>query len=57
MANRYFSKDSLEALKEHFKEYWITSPVDGVNLKLDIIGEETLTADNDVTDHYVESNI
>lgn len=57
MANRYFSKDSLGALKEHFKEYWITSPVDGVNLKLDIIGEETLTADNDVTDHYVESNI
>ena len=57
MANRYFSNDSLEALKEHFKEYWITSPVDGVNLKLDIIGEETLTADNDVTDHYVESNV
>lgn len=47
---------SFDAIKEHLKKYWITSPVDGVDLKLDIIGEESVTADNDVTDHYVESN-
>ena len=44
------------AWKDHIKEYFITSPVDGVEFKLDIVGEETLTAENDVTDHYVESN-
>lgn len=47
---------SFDAIKEHLKKYWITSPVDGIDLKLDIIGEESVTADNDVTDHYVESN-
>lgn len=56
MADRYFSIDSFDAVKQHLKQYWITSPVDGVDLKLDIVGEETLTAENDVTDHYVESN-
>lgn len=57
MADRYFSINSFEAVKQHLKQYWITNPVDGVDLKLDIVGEETLTAENDVTDHYVESNI
>lgn len=57
MADRFdTSIKSFDALKEHLKKYWITSPVDGVDLKLDIVGEETLTAENDVTDHYVESN-
>lgn len=42
--------------KEHIQNYWIM-PMDGeVNLRLDIVGDETLTADADVTDHYVESN-
>lgn len=57
MADRFFSVDSFDAFKEHLSKYWITEPISGVNLKLDIIGDETLTADNDVTDHYVESNI
>lgn len=57
MADRFeTSIKSFEAIKEHLKKYWITSPVDGIDLKLDIIGEESVTADNDVTDHYVESN-
>lgn len=44
-------------IKDHIGKYWINSPdKDGVDLKLDIIGDETLTADCDVTDHYVESN-
>lgn len=57
MADRFeTSIKSFDAIKEHLKKYWITSPIDGVDLKLDIIGEESVTADNDVTDHYVESN-
>lgn len=44
--------------KDHIADYWINSPdKDGVDLKLDIVGDETLTADCDVTDHYVESNV
>lgn len=51
------SLNNLKTLwKDHIQEYFITSPVDGVEFKLDIVGEETLTAENDVTDHYVESN-
>lgn len=42
--------------KDHIKSYWINSPGDYVDLKLDIIGDETLNADCDVTDNYVESN-
>ena len=61
MANRfseYLDGNELKALwQDHLKEYWVTSPVDGIDLKLDIVGEETLTAENDVTDHFVESNI
>ncbi len=52
------SADNLKAIwKKHIKEYWINSAdKNAVDLKLDIVGDETLRADNDVTDHYVESN-
>lgn len=61
-ASRYSDNtltDNLKELKKHFTEYFITGDAGQgvVNLKLDIIGDETLTADCDVTDHYVESNI
>lgn len=61
IVGRFSGKEiSLEniknGIKTHLNEYFITSPVLGEEFKLDIIGEETLTADNDVTDHYVESN-
>lgn len=53
------SNNLLASLKTHFQEYFITGKTDDgiIDLKLDIIGDETLTADSDVTDHYVESNI
>lgn len=52
------SNNLLESIKTHFNEYFITgSTKDGIiDLKLDIVGEESITADCDVTDHYVESN-
>lgn len=52
------SNNLLESLKTHFKQYFITGKTkDGIiDLKLDIVGEESITADCDVTDHYVESN-
>lgn len=52
------SVDNFKAIwKKHIQEYWINSAdKNAVDLKLDIIGDETLRADNDVTDHYVESN-
>lgn len=53
------SSDTLSTLKDHLNRFLF---IDGagkgiVDLKLDIIGDETITADSDVTDHYVESNI
>ena len=56
--SKYLNGNELKALwQDHIKEYWITSPTDNIDLKLDIVGEEVLTAENDVTDHFVESNI
>lgn len=55
-----FSLDTLKKnLQNHIMEYIITSdlPEGTVDLKLDIIGEETVSFSSDVTDHYVESNI
>lgn len=48
-----------DSIKEHISEYVITGSLGkGVtDLKLDIVGEETLSFDSDVTDHYVESNV
>ena len=43
-------------VKDHLIECWFPSSDGVTNLKLDIIGDEVLTADCDVTDHYVESN-
>lgn len=43
-------------IKEHILEYWISPVKSGIDLHLDIIGDETFEADCDVTDHYVESN-
>lgn len=47
-----------EYIKETINSYFILpSEETGIgNLKLDIIGEQTLTMASDVTDHYVESN-
>lgn len=51
------SVENFKAIwKKHIQEYWITPDNSPLNLKLDIVGDETLRADNDVTDHYVESN-
>lgn len=52
------SNNLVETIKNHFSEYIFTgnTPNGIIDLKLDIVGEETLTADCDVTDHYVESN-
>lgn len=58
--NRFNNEiDSLNSIKEHFSNFlFIGGEGKGiVDLKLDIVGEETLSADSDVTDHYVESNI
>lgn len=48
----------LSSLKDHIKEYFLLGNTEKglIELKLDIIGDETLTADCDVTDHYTESN-
>lgn len=64
LVNRFSKNDDalglnqLRAVKDHIAEYFLMGNTeDGlVDLKLDIIGDETLTADCDVTDHYVESN-
>lgn len=55
----FVSMDSLEETKNHLKRFFIIGGENKgvVDLKLDIIGEETISADCDVTDHYVESNI
>lgn len=58
--NRFNNEiDSLNSIKEHFSNFlFIGGEGKGVvDLKLDIVGEEILSADSDVTDHYVESNI
>ena len=57
--NSFVSMDSLEETKNHIKRFFIIGGESKgvVDLKLDIVGEETLSADCDVTDHYVESNI
>lgn len=62
LTNRFnhgeFGEKQLDALKSHISEYFIVGEgTKGIaNLRLDIIGDETLTVDSDVTDHYVESN-
>lgn len=50
--------NTLEMLTKRAKDFIITesSPKGVTDLRLSIIGEETLSADCDVTDHYVESN-
>lgn len=50
--------NSLSMLAKRAKDFIITesTPKGVTDLRLSIIGEETLTADCDVTDHYVESN-
>lgn len=55
----FISTDSLDALKDHVNRFlFIGGEGKGiVDLKLDIVGDETISADSDVTDHYVESNI
>lgn len=49
---------TAEKLLEKTKTYFFGEAKEDktFRLKLDIIGEETLSADTDVTDHYVESN-
>lgn len=49
----------FSTMKDRVKSYFISESTEkGVtDLRLDIIGEETLTADCDITDNYVESNI
>lgn len=62
LTNRFnhgaFGEKQLDALKSHISEYFIVGEgTKGIaNLRMDIIGDETLTVDSDVTDHYVESN-
>lgn len=46
----------LDSIKNHIKEYFIVGKTSAINLRLDIEDEATLTAESDVTDHYVESN-
>lgn len=50
-------KNITTIFKEHIYEYWFSPEGDNVDLKMDIIGDELLRADCDVTDHYVESNL
>lgn len=63
LANITNIKNSFKSTLSHAAEYFLVGTNqkgDGKyplgRLKMDIIGEETLTADCDVTDHYVESN-
>ena len=50
-------KESTKAIwKDHITKLWINPATQGFDLGLDIIGDETLNADCDVTDNYVESN-
>lgn len=51
------SVQNLKAIfKNHILDCWISPQEGGVDLKLDIVGDESFHADCDVTDHYVESN-
>lgn len=58
----YQNLDAVDKISEYFQhnidEYFIQpSPDTGIGtVKLDIIGEQTLTYTSDVTDHYSESN-
>lgn len=56
--NSINASNILETAKNHLKEYFISGDTEQgiIDLRLDIIGTETLTADCDVTDHYTESN-
>lgn len=62
LTNRFnhgaFGENQLSALKNQISQYFIVGEgTKGIaNLRMDIIGDETLTVDSDVTDHYVESN-
>lgn len=50
--------NTASALWKHVKDYFWTADTEKglIDYHLSIIGEETLSADCDVTDHYVESN-
>lgn len=56
--NSINASNILETAKNHLKEYFISGDTEQgiIDLRLDIVGTETLTADCDVTDHYTESN-
>lgn len=62
LTNRFnhgaFGENQLDALKNQISQYFIVGEgTKGIaNLRMDIIGDETLSVDSDVTDHYVESN-
>lgn len=63
LANIQNISNALTGIKNHVSEYFLigtnkkgSGKYPLARLKLDIIGEETLSADCDVTDHYVESN-
>jgi hypothetical protein len=63
LANIQNITNALTGIKNHVFEYFLigtnkkgSGKYPLARLKLDIIGEETLSADCDVTDHYVESN-
>lgn len=51
-------QENIKSLKDHINEYFLLGETENgiINLKLDIVGDETLTADCDVTDHYTEEN-
>lgn len=56
--NSFDVSDVIDGAKNHLKNFLF---IDGegkgiIDLKLDIVGDETISADCDVTDHYVESN-
>lgn len=50
-------QDSLTATTKEFTTWISESKDNAVSLKLDIIGNETISAGSDVTDHYVETNV
>lgn len=56
----FWGKKKEDELNYQTKEFttWISETKNNaVSLKLDIIGNETLVASSDVTDHYVETNV
>lgn len=64
LANVKNITNALTGIKNHVEEFFLigtnkkgSGKYPLARLRLDIIGEETFTADCDVTDHYVESNI